>query len=74
MTIPNGSPAAIGYAVVKMDPVEPFAVNVTFVSLAPGCPPFMAGIPLSSRRHKTAFMPYLAGYGFTPSLALRLRM
>ena len=70
MTIPNGSPAAIGYAVVKMDPDESVAVNATFVQLVPGRPPFMAGIPLSSVLHKTAFMPYLAEGGFTPSLAL----
>ena len=70
VTIPNDSPAAIGYAVVKMDPAESVAVNATFVNLVPGRPPFMAGIPLSSRLHKTAFMPYLSGGGFTPSLAL----
>ena len=58
VTIPNGSPAAIGYAVVRMDPAESVAVNATFVNLVPG------------RLHKTAFMPYLAGGGFTPSLAL----
>ena len=70
VTIPNGSAAAIGYAVVRMTPAESVAVNATFVNLVPGRPPFMAGIPLSSRLHKTAFMPYLAGGGFTPSLAL----
>ena len=70
VTIPNGSDAAIGYAVVRMNPAESVAVNATFVNLVPGRPPFMAGIPLSSRLHKTAFMPYLAGGGFTPSLAL----
>ncbi len=70
VTIPNGSPTAIGYAVVTMDPDESVAVNATFVNLVPGRPPYMAGIPLSSVLHKTAFMPYLAGGGFTPSLAL----
>ena len=60
VTIPNGSPAAVGYAVVTMDPDESVAVNATFVNLVPGKPPFMAGIPLSSVLHKTAFMPYLA--------------
>ena len=70
VTIPNGSPEAEGYAVVRMDPAESVAVNATFVNLVPGRPPFMAGIPLSSTLHKTAFMPYLAGGGFTPSLAL----
>ena len=70
VTIPNGSPAAIGYAVVTMDPAWSVAVNATFVNIVPGRPPFMAGVPLSSRLHKTAFMPYLAGGGFTPSLAL----
>ena len=69
-TVPNGSPEAIGYAVVRMDPAESVAVNATFVNLVPGRPPFMAGIPLSSVLHKTAFMPYLAGGGFTPALAL----
>ena len=70
VTIPNGSPTAIGYAVVKMDPAESVAVNATFVQIVPGRPAYMAGIPLSSVLHKTAFMPYLAGGGFTPSLAL----
>ncbi len=70
VTIPNGSPEAEGYAVVRMDPDESVAVNATFVNLVPGKPPFMAGIPLSSRLHKTAFMPYLAVRGFTPALAL----
>ena len=70
VTIPNGSPMAIGYAVVTMNPSESVAVNATFVNLVPGRPPFMAGVPLSNVLHKTAFMPYLAGSGFTPSLAL----
>ena len=70
VTIPNGSPAVVGYAVVTVDPAESVAVNATFVNLVPGRPPFMAGIPLSSVLHKTAFMPYLAVRGFTPSLAL----
>ena len=70
VTVPNGSPAAVGYAVVTMGPDESVAVNATFVNLVPGKPPFMAGIPLSSVLHKTAFMPYLAVRGFTPSLAL----
>ena len=70
VTVPNGSAAAVGYAVVTMDPPESVAVNATFVNLVPGRPPFMAGIPLSSAMHKTAFMPYLAERGFTPSLAL----
>ena len=70
VTIPNGSPTAIGYAVVTMNPAASIAVNATFVQLVPGRPPFMAGIPLSSALHKTAFMPYLSGAGFTPSLAL----
>lgn len=70
VTVPNGSPAAVGYAVVTMDPPESVAVNATFVNLVPGKPPFMAGIPLSSALHKTAFMPFLADRGFTPSLAL----
>ena len=70
VTIPNGSPTAIGYAVVTMDPAESIAVNATFLQLVPGRPPFMAGVPLSSALHKTAFMPYLSGAGFTPSLAL----
>ena len=70
VTIPNGSPTAIGYAVVKMDPTESVAVTTTFVQIVPGRPPFMAGVPLSSVLHKTAFMPYLAEGGFTPALAL----
>ena len=70
VTIPNGSPTAIGYAVVTMNPAESIAVNATFLQLVPGRPPFMAGVPLSSALHKTAFMPYLSGAGFTPSLAL----
>ena len=70
VTIPNGSPAVVGYAVVTMDPAESVAGNATFVNLVPGRPPFMAGVPLSSVLHKTAFMPYLAVRGFTPSLAL----
>ena len=70
VTVPNGSAAAAGYAMVTMDPAESVAVNATFVNLVPGRPPFMAGIPLSSAMHKTAFMPYLAERGFTPSLAL----
>ena len=70
VTIPNGSPPVIGYAVVTMNPAESIAVNATFVQLVPGRPPFMAGIPLSSALHKTAFMPYLSGAGFTPTLAL----
>ena len=70
VTIPNGSPTAIGYAVVTMNPPESVAVNATFLQLVPGRPPFMAGIPLSNVLHKTAFMPYLSGAGFTPSLAL----
>ena len=70
VTVQNGSRAAIGYAVVTMEPAESVAVNATFVNLVPGKPPFMAGIPLSSALHKTAFMPFLADRGFTPSLAL----
>ena len=70
VTIPNGSPPVIGYAVVTMNPAESIAVNATFVQLVPGRPPFMAGIPLSSALHKTAFMPYLSAAGFTPTLAL----
>ena len=70
VTVPNGSPLAIGYAMVTMDPAESVAVNATFVQLVPGRPPFMAGVPLSSALHKTAFMPYLSGAGFTPTLAL----
>ena len=70
VTIPNGSPTAIGYAVVTMNPPESVAVNATFLQLVPGRPPFMAGVPLSSALHKTAFMPYLSGAGFTPTLAL----
>ena len=70
VTIPNDSPTAIGYAVVTMNPAASIAVNATFVQLVPGRPPFMAGIPLSSALHKTAFMPYLSGAGFTPTLAL----
>ena len=70
VTIPNDSPTAIGYAVVTMDPAASIAVNATFLQLVPGRPPFMAGIPLSSALHKTAFMPYLSGAGFTPTLAL----
>ena len=53
-----------------MNPSESVAVNATFVNLVPGRPPFMAGVPQSSVLHKTAFMPYLAEGGFTPSLAL----
>ena len=53
-----------------MNPAASIAVNATFVQLVPGRPPFMAGIPLSSALHKTAFMPYLSGAGFTPTLAL----
>ena len=37
VTIPNGSPAAIGYAVVRMTPAESVAVNATFVK--PGAGP-----------------------------------
>ena len=70
VTIPNGSPLVIGYAVVTMNPAASIAVNATFVQLVPGRPPFMAGVPLSSALHKTAFMPYLSGAGFTPTLAL----
>ena len=70
VTIPDGSPTAIGYAVVTMNPAESVAVNATFLQLVPGRPLFMAGIPLSSILHKTAFMPYLSGAGFTPTLAL----
>ena len=70
VTIPDGSPTAIGYAVVTMNPAESVAVNATFLQLVPGRPPFMAGVPLSNVLHKTAFMPYLSGTGFTPSLAL----
>ena len=70
VTIPNDSPTAIGYAVVTMNPAASIAVNATFVQLVPGRPPFMAGIPLSSALHKTAFMPYLSAAGFTPTLAL----
>ena len=70
VTIPNDSPTAIGYAVVTMNPAASIAVNATFVQLVPRRPPFMAGIPLSSALHKTAFMPYLSGAGFTPTLAL----
>ena len=70
VTVPNDSPTAIGYAVVTMNPAASIAVNATFVQLVPGRPPFMAGIPLSSALHKTAFMPYLSGAGFTPTLAL----
>ena len=70
VTIPNGSPTTIGYAVVTMNPAESIAVNATFVNLVPGRPPFMAGVPQSSVLHKTAFMPYLAEGGFTPFLAL----
>ena len=69
VTVQDGS-SAVGYAVVTMDPPESVAVNATFVNLVPGKPPFMAGIPLSSALHKTAFMPFLADRGFTPSLAL----
>ena len=43
VTIPNGSPTTIGYAVVTMNPAESVAVNATFVNLVPGRPPFMAG-------------------------------
>ncbi len=70
VTIPNGSPTAIGYAVVTMNPAKSVAVNATFLQLVPGRPLFMAGIPLSNVLHKTAFMPYLSGAGFTPTLAL----
>ena len=70
VTVPNGSPTAIGYAVVTMDPPESVAVNATYLQLVPGRPPFMAGVPMSSALHKTAFMPYLSGAGFTPTLAL----
>ena len=70
VTIPDGSPTAIGYAVVTMNPAESVAVNATFLQLVPGRPLFMAGVPLSSVLHKTAFMPYLSGTGFTPTLAL----
>ena len=70
VTIPNDSPTAVGYAVVTMNPAASIALNATFVQLVPGRPPFMAGIPLSSALHKTAFMPYLSGAGFTPTLAL----
>ena len=70
VTIPDGSPTAIGYAVVTMNPAESVAVNATFLQLVPGRPLFMAGVPLSSVLHKTAFMPYLSGAGFTPTLAL----
>ena len=70
VTIPNGSPTAIGYAVVKMDPAESVALTATFVQFEPGRPPFMAGVPLSGVLHKKALMPYLSGGGFTPALAL----
>ena len=70
VTIPDGSPTAIGYAVVKMDPAESVVLTATFVQFVPGRPPFMAGVPLSSVLHKTAFMPFLAEGGFTPALAL----
>ena len=70
VTIPDGSPTAIGYAVVKMDPAESVAVTATFVNAVPGRPPFMAGVPQSTGLHKTALMPYLSGGGFTPALAL----
>ena len=70
VTIPNGSPTAIGYAVVKMDPDESVAVTSTFVQIVPGRPPFMAGVPLSTVLYKTALMPYLSEGGFTPALAL----
>ena len=52
------------------DPAKSVAVNATFLQLVPGRPLFMAGVPLSSVLHKTAFMPYLSGAGFTPTLAL----
>ena len=65
VTIPNNSPTAIGYAVVTMNPAASIAVNATFVQLVPGRPPFMAGIPLSSALHKTAFMPYLSAYKYS---------
>ncbi len=70
VTIPNGSQDAVGYTVVTMDPDEAIAVTATVVNLVPGRPPFMAEVPLSSTMHKTAYMPYLAESGFTPSLVL----
>ena len=69
-TIPDGSPTAIGYAMVDMQPAESVAVNAAFMQFIPGRPLFMAGIPLSSILHKTAFMPYASDGGFTSSLAL----
>ena len=70
VTIPDGSPTAIGYVLVTMIPDESVGVNAAFVQIVPGRPLFMAGVPLSNILHKTAFMPYVSGAGFTPSLAL----
>ena len=49
-----------------MDPAESIAVNATFLQLVPGRPPFMAGVPLSSALHKTAFMRTYQGLGSLP--------
>ena len=62
---------AFGYVkCMTPNPAKSVAVNATFLQLVPGRPLFMAGVPLSSVLHKTAFMPYLSGAGFTPTLAL----
>ena len=69
-TVPNGSGARIGYALITSTPNDSVAVNATFVQLVPGRPPFMAGIPATNTLHSTAYMPYVSDGGFTPSLAL----
>ena len=70
VTIPNGSPTAVGYARVTAEPEESIGVNATFVQIVSGRPPFMAGVPLTTIFNNTTFMPYISGSGFTPSLAL----
>ena len=44
-TVPNGSPTAVGYAKVTMDPRRSAGVNATFAQIVPGRPLFMTGVP-----------------------------
>ena len=69
-TVPNGSPTAVGYAKVTMDPRRSVGVNATFAQIVPGRPLFMTGVPPSNDSNTTSFMPYVSQRGFTPSLAL----
>ena len=71
VTIPDGSPTAIGYAKVTMEPENSIGVNATFMQIVFDRPLFGAGVPLSNIFHnKTSFMTYVSGFGFTPTLAL----